>query len=187
MNEIKWPLFEDLEQAFFVATTPISPSYIHGLITGLLCVTDTEQVRDEIHQKIQNFDESDKKHKWYLIENLMLLTQESLSQLDKPLILMLPEADLPLSWRLETLADWCGGFLEGVMLSDNENKLQQLPEVLEILNDFAEIKNVSLNVIDNNQNEKDFGELLEFVRVGVLLFYTSYQQKQMGTTDVVVH
>lgn len=183
MNEIKWPLFEDLDQALFVATTPISPSYIQGYIAGLLCVNPQNVTWDEIQQKVGFENDFNSQ----AIQNLTFLTQQSLSHVDKPLVLILPEDSLPLAWRLESLSDWCGGFLEGVMLDYNENKLQQLPDILEILNDFSEIKNVAFNVTDSNQNEKDYEELLEFVRVSVLLFYTSYQEKESVTKDVVVH
>lgn len=92
---------------------------------------------------------------------------------------MLPPDELPLVQRLEALANWCEGFLEGVAAENlPKGTLMQYPMVNEVLEDLAQIKDLSFEAAATPENEKDYMEVVEFVRVGALLIHAECTQTE---------
>ncbi len=84
---------------------------------------------------------------------------------------MLPDVERPLAERANALVDWCRGYLGGVGLVPAGAGAQWSEDAREILNDFARIAaSPPLGGGDDpEEDEADLMELLEYVRVGVLL------------------
>lgn len=166
--------FESLEHMLIVGNTPFSPAYIHGMMVGLLSLGKHQaQNAWEEFQAQDSFLGEAPAATNELLNKLFVQTTDFLEDIEKGVVLMLPTDDNPLWHRLEALADWCKGFLEGVELAElpTEALRQSSPLVREVLEDLAQIKDVSLREIDSQENEKAYIELVEFVRVGALLFH----------------
>lgn len=91
-----------------------------------------------------------------------------------------PEEESPVRFRLQALSDFCSGFTYGIGLSSASRGNKPLPsDTREIIDDFQAIDAADdLNpgasssadpVLDVNTQESMYNELLEYVRVGVLL------------------
>jgi uncharacterized protein len=85
---------------------------------------------------------------------------------------LLPGDDDGLAGRLDSLGEWCGGFLAGFaagLARSGFGSLEETPEeVREIVRDLAAIAQVdTASAADSAEN--DLVELEEFVKVGVLL------------------
>lgn len=180
-KEIMWPDFETLEHRLIAANTPFSPSYIHGMMVGLLCVATRgpqmcwELLQVEVPEMVQQ--ETTRK----LFSALFTLTNQQLQDIDKAITLMLPDDAVPLTYRLEALAGWCEGFLYGVELENvSKEALMSIPNVQEVLTDLTQIKDIAFDAKDTESNERDFTEIVEFVRVGALLVHAECKQAKMN-------
>lgn len=100
---------------------------------------------------------------------------------------MLPDDAVPLAKRAEAMVEWCRGFLGGVGLSGAGSVNGPLSdEAAEIMRDFATIAGSSFDYDDDDGDETALTEVLEFVRVGVLLLHSEFDdlplRKQSGST-----
>lgn len=179
------PDFEALEYLLIVASTPFSPSYIHGMMTGLLCIEEKEAVVSwkRLYQAIGCLQDPVSAI-YKLFEKLFSCTLSELKNFESNLNLILPSDEQPLALRLEALADWCEGFIDGIKLTDiNPELLLQNPTVKEVLSDFVQIKEVSSAAIESDSNENNYMQLVEFVRVGALLIHAECVETLMKTSE----
>jgi uncharacterized protein YgfB (UPF0149 family) len=88
---------------------------------------------------------------------------------------LLPSDDEPLQQRTAALADWCQGFMHGLVAGGRADQGAQA-EVLEasliseILEDFSEITRATV-ADESEESEQAFFELAEYVRVSAQLIY----------------
>jgi uncharacterized protein YgfB (UPF0149 family) len=70
--------------------------------------------------------------------------------------------------RFSELTCWCSGFLHGLGLVQHAEGLLAQPDIREMLEDLATIARSLAPVPDSEDNESDFMEILEYIRVVVL-------------------
>ncbi|WP_455211922.1 UPF0149 family protein [Kaarinaea lacus] len=150
----------------------IEPSELHGAVCGLLCArneTNFAAVRDNL---LQSLDNDNLLHKEAL-SSLTALFDSTKQQINDPTCdfhLLLPE-DESLEDLVFALGEWCQGYLLGLSLG-GINDLNALPEEgAEIAKDFLEIARAGsmYTIEDSEEDEQSYEELMEYVRVGVLL------------------
>jgi len=94
-------------------------------------------------------------------------------------MLMLPDDGAPLARRGEALRNWCQGFLYGFGLSGRN--VDDLPEdSRELLRDISEIARLALPEDDNEEDETAFAEIVEYLRMGVLLINEELNPVRQG-------
>lgn len=85
--------------------------------------------------------------------------------------LLLPGETASISERAEALADWCRGFVLG-LLHNRAFSVSQLPgDAAEIVRDIMAICEAEGGAGDPEQEERALFELTEYVRIGVQLVY----------------
>ena len=88
----------------------------------------------------------------------------------------MPDDDDALRERTESLGNWCGGFLSGLGLGGLPDPSQLPEEVAELLDDLGQIARVDFELDDADEQEQAaFAEVVEYVRVGVLLINEELQ------------
>lgn len=89
---------------------------------------------------------------------------------------LLPPDDIALGGRVEALADWCLGFLEG-MAEGGVRELDALPgDAGEVARDFLELSRAGECELEGGEeDEAAFAELEEFLRTGALLILEELQ------------
>jgi uncharacterized protein YgfB (UPF0149 family) len=180
-DDLIWPDFDTLEHRLIAANTPFSPAYIHGIMMGLLCVATRQPLKSWQFLQAELPVLAQEKATNELFNALFSMTSNQLQEIDHGVMLMLPTDDLPLSYRLEALSAWCEGFLDGVKLENlPAGTFSQLPLVTEVLEDLSHIQDISFDAIDSETNEKDYTEIVEFVRVGVLVVHAECQQANIS-------
>lgn len=170
----KTPAHECIDH--FLAATALcpSPSESHGMLCGFICGGVLDPASAWLNQLVPDAEEGD-----LLIEEgrraLHALAQRTLGELssaDLPVRLLLPDEDHPLAERAAAVCDWVRGFLYawgslGVGLRAGSE------EVREILRDFTELTRMDLEGLDGledaEQNEEALTEVIEFIRVAMLL------------------
>ncbi len=150
-------------------------SEIHGLFCGMLAVDiglPAEQCLLEILPDRGQEDADDLTAR-QLLEALLRQTRSDLTQEGFGFQLLLPKADVPFDVCLQSLARWCEGFSGGLGLAGRgAAKAEALPEaVREFVIDVTEIARVEAAGVDAETAETALLELIEYIRIGVLLVY----------------
>lgn len=161
--------YATLDQALADIAAGIGASEVHGIICGVLCVPDTDDTQwvEEIIEGADPEANSDS------CSQLLLAIHESardeLASTDFEFEPMLPDEDEALAIRSIALGEWCTGFLFGLTFAGAVS-LDSLPdgsrEVVEDLSKFAGIRDTDR---DDDEEEAAFSELVEYIRVGVIL------------------
>ena len=170
----------------------------HGALCGLLCVKGFVLYDDWIklindEQKVQpvwfdkdmtdneNINEVDHDNtgrgaeEWGLLQDLYDETFRQLNDDDYGFSLLLPNDDEPLRIRTEALVEWCDGFLFGLGAGEIKDFAQLPDDVNEISHDLAEISRAYHEDESTEADEVAYAELVEYVRVGVLVIYEALQ------------
>ena len=98
------------------------------------------------------------------------------------MVLLLPDEDNSLSIRLQALSQWLEGFLDGLQW---ENSALANEIVEEIIADFAKLKEVKSQSKSTKQNEKDYMEVIEFIKVAVLLVHAECMQVPVYESEAI--
>lgn len=139
-----------------------SPSELHGLLTGVVCVTQAPTSGEwlQILATLNIPTLSD--------EALALLAEETedvshaLSEDELDYLPLLPDDEHVLSDRVQALADWAAGVVLGFGLASGHIRADEL-ELIEHLQDVAAVE---FDESDNDEEgEQSYQELYEFVRL----------------------
>ncbi|EPG39530.1 hypothetical protein F907_00833 [Acinetobacter colistiniresistens] len=139
-----------------------SPSELHGLLTGIVCVTQAP-TSDEWSQILNTLNVPALQP-----EALESLTDEAedvahaLSDDELDYLPMLPDDSHLLADRVQALADWCAGVVLGFGLASGHIRGEE-QELIEHLQDVAAVE---FEDSDNDEEgEESYQELYEFVRL----------------------
>ena len=138
------------------------PSELHGLLTGIVCVTQSP-TREEWRQILATLNVPE-------LNDLALsmLTDEAedvshaLSEDELDYLPLLPDDEHVLADRVQALADWCAGVVLGFGLASGHIRQDEM-ELIEHLQDVAAVE---FEDSDNDEEGEDsYQELYEFVRL----------------------
>lgn len=139
-----------------------SPSELHGLLTGIVCVTGAP-TREEWSQILTTLNVPELSE-----DALALLTDEAedvvhaLSEDELDYLPMLPDDEHLLQERVQALSDWCAGVVLGFGLASGHVRSDER-ELIEHLQDVAAVE---FEDSDNDEEgESSYEELYEFVRL----------------------
>ncbi|MBU3846225.1 MAG: UPF0149 family protein [Candidatus Acinetobacter avistercoris] len=154
--------WNDWSQNFGSIEEISSPSELHGLLTGIVCVTQAP-THDEWLQILATLTVPQLE-----TEALDLLIEETddvfhaLSEDELDYLPMLPDDEHPLSERVQALADWCTGVVLGFGLASGHIRSDEA-ELIQHLQDIAAVE---FDDTDNDEEgEISYQELYEFVRL----------------------
>ena len=123
-----------------------------------------------------------------LIVDLYQTTMGQLGQGNFEYVLLMPDDEDSLHVRTDALGHWCQGFLLGLRYSGVNDTGQFTGELAEILDDITEISQVTSAALDGTEEEEQsYTELVEYLRVGVMLFCESLRASKGATGSKLVH
>lgn len=147
-----------------------SPALLQGMLVGLMCGDSTIKESVWIKRILEEADVKSVKESFLVVlHELYLETDKTLNGSGFELTLCLPDDKESLGFRAAMLGQWCEGFMYGMGLA-GKNDQQLTGEVGELFRDFADIARIEVSDLEavSEQDESDFMELVEFVKVGVL-------------------
>jgi hypothetical protein len=95
---------------------------------------------------------------------------------------LLPETDASLDARADALVEWCRGFLGGLGLAGVTARQELSADANEILRDLGTIAASHFEYADAEEDENALAEVIEFIRVGVLLLHAELNAPRGATT-----
>ena len=152
----------------------VDPSDLHGSLTGYLCAGGHADSRDWLGA-LQLETEQTEAVAAANAGPLQQLFLECSTWLDDPDLRfepLLPATDTPVDVRADALVDGCRGFLGGIGLAGRADASGLSSDGAEILRDFGTIAASHFEYADNEEDESALAEVIEFIRVGVLLLHT---------------
>lgn len=165
--------YQQLESSLHLAGLYQPSSEVHGLIVGsianhMLTATAPNLLTLLVGKSKQ---ENTQQPLLELLNEIYRDTSETLLENNDEYQLLLVDEDAQLSVRTESLADWCRGYLFGLLQNDTVS-IEQLPEDgPEIARDILAISEAGPNDEENQEDEWALVELEEYVKVGSQLIF----------------
>lgn len=175
--------YEALSQALDAAGVQLHPAECHGMISGALCLRD--DVSAVLGAAIADKDVAPEAPPLLLPESIAEWVEEVNAALrDEQMGFRpyLPADDAPLPERIEALALWCQGFLYGLAGAGTVDLDAQSTEAREGIENIVEISRADPDsgIQAGEAGERQFTELVEFVRVAAQLIYLELQPPAAG-------
>jgi len=157
------------------------PSELHGLMIGEIVGAMLRTPGDLIAQILEHMgvEELDSERLANVAEDLVSFyhsTSDAIAKDSSSFNLLLPDDDYALSERVDSLVVWVRGFLEGIAIAASDKLSKADTDLQEILRDFVDICQLDSRVEQDEAGEKEFFEIVEYVRVGVLNLYAELNQ-----------
>ncbi len=148
-------------------------SELHGLMTGYQSAHGKSNTAECLNLYHEWLGVPDSKVEMLVLDALYAATDESLQDFsDFEFRVLLPADERPISERSAALSKWCAGYLSGFGSAGQYQANELEAEVAEALADFSRIATMVSDVPESEENEADFMEICEYVRVSVLLIFT---------------
>lgn len=161
--------FDHLSKMLLETSSKPHPSQVHGIISGLLCgeaggdttawesLVTGDQENTQVHE---------------ILQALYHHSRAQLVDFSFEFNLILPEDNASLAERAEALTLWCQGFLTGLKLSGVPIEGRDESELTEGINDLIEIAKMNYEqVVEAEEDEHAFAELVEYVRMVVIFVF----------------
>jgi yecA family protein len=178
---------EDLKNILHSLDTDDTLSSAHGILCGFACLKSDLLIDDWLNEILNNVDFNDSGVQ-NIQEHLTHIFNETQLQLNDETLnfqLLIADEDASIKEQADTLVQWCQGFLMGLGLQKISTSDE---EVLELIKDFSEISRLDVEVLDSENNAQDLSEIIEFVRMGVLLIQETLQpSKQQYVKTELLH
>lgn len=173
--------FPSLSPENLTAEGPGTAAELQGALCGLLCFNNQAN-RITWYQKLFKELTPGEEER----QNLTALfdeTIQALNSLDFDFQLELPDDDAPLGSRMAAMADWCQGLIYGLGTSGLTDETALSADCQEYLTDVIQISQIDdIELETENNDENNFEELVEYLRMGLFLLYGELQPEASPDT-----
>jgi uncharacterized protein YgfB (UPF0149 family) len=158
-----------LVEALYRLDTEVTPGEVHGTACGLLCANTGAPMKH--WQQILWPDCLAAAQDEEVFAQLHEVTRSQLNDPECDFQLLLPDDGSSLNVRVHALGDWCQGFLIGLSLGGVKDFSPLPTDAREVAEDLVEIARAgtSYHLDDSEEDEQAYVQLVEYLRVGVLL------------------
>jgi len=166
------PDYESINSELVDLQIPISPSELHGALSGCLCAGAELNPRNWLAFSLTDAELDGCVEANSALAQVFDAVSSQLAGdiMDFEFDLLLPDDEKPLTERGPAMVDWCQGFLGGFGVVPTP--AQQLSEEAdEALQDLAKIAASDLNYEDSEADELALAEVCEYIRVAAVLLY----------------
>jgi hypothetical protein len=164
--------FDEIEQALSQAGAHMRAAEAHGMLCGIICSGGQLSGPSWQEEVLAGSDPQN----LLVVEataTLAKLAQHTLQAFESEsfaLELLLPDDTQSLAQRTTALAQWCQGFYMGLSMGGISD-IQALPEdSREVLQDMVDVAQLEGDEsVEGEEDEAAYAEVVEYVRMGVLL------------------
>ena len=162
------------------------PSELHGLLTGELAAGErlsSERWEDLALEHLgcdQILEQmgADQPTPRALLHGFYAATLAALQSDNMDFRMLMPADTSPLGQRLEALGTWVRGFLEGMARAVGDALSRTPDDIKELMQDFVAITQVEVDADDSEDGEREFEEITEYVRIGVLNIFAEFNRPE---------
>jgi uncharacterized protein len=182
LGNIETSVFDHVCDVFVAAGAVSAPAELHGALTGQLCAGVTFSPKSWLRKAVEFMEPTDElsKPQQAIMQQLHDATLAQLTDDDMLFQPLLPDDDTDLLTRLETLAQWCDGFLAGFALVETHRHAEFSEITTDALKDLAAIAQVGFESVEEggleDDAEDDYMQVVEHVRLLVMnVFYENVE------------
>ena len=174
-------IYESLNKSLYYVGASSDASEAHGILCGLLCtiplqIDDKVWLKPILGEMAVHDNLADKSQQQ--LQFLKKYTEMQLESSDYEFTPLVPDDNSPLFERTQALGGWCQGFLFGFSLV-NRRKMESLPEnTVEFIKDLTSFTRIAPTQEKDNESERAYMHLIEYIRVGVLTIYQEFSRSQ---------
>ncbi|MCP5150850.1 MAG: UPF0149 family protein [Ectothiorhodospiraceae bacterium] len=163
------------------------PAHAHGMLCALLSVRPQGAIarwREELALAAGTAAPSPRASS--VLDRLAAATRASLGAEDLGRAVeftpMLPGDEAPLAERGRALGQWCSGFLYGLALAGAGEPADLPGDAPEVVSDLVELARLDrARDVADEESERAYFELVEYVRVGVMTVYSELARARAGS------
>lgn len=178
MPQVSHPNYVELEQLLGRAEAAAGAAEVHGLLCGLLCASGrleegvwASQVFTDLESENVSLQQGRA-----AVQSLASWTHEAMNDPVLGMDLLLPTDTQPLFERTAALGEWCQGYLLGLAAGGIHQDTMLPEDVAELVRDITEISRADFEIEEADEDdEQAFSEVVEYVRMGVLLINDELQ------------
>lgn len=180
------PTYDELNHALQHTEASIDAGEAHGILCGFICAGQEMDGRSWIEPILGNASGSDEVlgYAKKLLLKLYEISSIKLQQIEFDFSLLLPDDDEPLTVRMEALSHWCQGFIIALDRSGINARASISGEVQEALDHMLEISKIDYEITEpTEENERDYFEVVEYLRMTILMVHTDIASEQGGSGE----
>ncbi|MDH4274639.1 MAG: UPF0149 family protein [Gammaproteobacteria bacterium] len=183
--------YEHVCEALMRVNATAEAAESHGIMCGMLCAKGEISAGEWVAYLVEDELEGANvlaQEAVGLLHTLHARTYEQVTGIGFELALLLPDDDSDIQQRIETLSLWCQGFLVGLSVG-GVTDLDELPaDSQEIALDMIQISQAGMDAEEEDEpNEAAYAEVVEYVRMGVLVIYSEMNPPPEAPPEVRLH
>lgn len=181
-------LYDDLNAALQRLALTMDGAELHGTFCGRLTSGRGGEDSAWMRELIGERDEANLQARddVMLIAKLLGQLVQQLNDAELQFQLLLPE-EATLAERTDALAAWCEGFLYGFGIAVADRKERAGETERELLQDLMAISRASFEGEESDEDEMDFVQIVEHIRMGTLLLYEENHPVQKTSASPQLH
>lgn len=153
------------------AEADLSAAEFHGTLCAMLCTRPDARMDACVIEIVVSEHAPDGAGWSRVLAEHGERSRRAFAEGDFDLELLLPDDDASLTERSEALSDWCKGFLYGLGVAGKNVTEILSDDAREVVSDLSEFTRLDADEEGSEVAEKAFAEIVEYLRVGVLLIY----------------
>lgn len=164
--------YEQVEEVLAEAECETSAAELQAILCGMLAAGISPNDKGWLQTVIDMVNDGRvlNEQAEAMIQTLFGWTHKQMNQHDSLAPTLLPDDSYPALDQLESVAEWCQGFLLGFGLQTANGDITN-PEVKESLTDLADISQLELEAEENEETQTALFTLIEHIKVAVQLIY----------------
>lgn len=170
MTEPSLPSLDQIADELRRELPEVTPAELHGSLCGYLSA-GAAPARERWLALLMSDPDLPAPDAGGALDQLFHVSCTQLESPDFEFELLLPAGDTPVSERGDALVAWCRGFLGGFGLAGSD-PARLSEEASEALSDISRIAASDLSYEDPEADEAALAEVVEFIRVAVLLLHS---------------
>ena len=172
---------DELEAALRRCGSHWGSAQAHGLLCGRLAVHGAEGAGSWRDQVLESLDPADalRAECEIALDELFQETWRQLAERRSEFELLLPNEAEALAIRAQALADWCEGFLHGLVSQNHSEAIRKhlaTEPLSDLIRDMLEITRATVGDDDEETTESAYIELVEYIRVAAQLAYEQLEE-----------
>lgn len=165
--QIQAEIYPAIDRKFKNSSWNSGASEAHGLLSGLAC----RGIRSEqLYRKAWLFQMSEQTE-IELLAGLYGIILRDLQSTSFAFNLLLPDEHASSQQRVESLTDWCDGFLQGFLHADEPQIADSATTVRESLDDIMAISRIEIAAYANQEGARQLCEIEEYLRVATQVIF----------------
>jgi len=182
--------YDSLASALQRISVDASPAELHGQLCGLLSSRPNLQFNQWIEESVPELVDAKARgdalagEGEVLLQQLYADTEAGIQDQELGFQLLLLDDAESLPQRLEELSEWCSGFLLGLAMGGIKEYKGLPGDIPDLMQDLVEISRAGhYELQDEEEDENAYMELVEYVRMGVMLVRMELHHLHAGSDD----